>query len=805
MENFNNIPSTGTFGDVVNKINQNFLLAKEAIDKLAYLDFHALACVGLFASSSALESAVPSPQEGNWALVGTSTPYAVYVADDDGDWNDSGSTFSFNVDFSDYTPRALFDDLTGAVDGIETTLSTLVVNNLTSGGTTKALSAEMGKQLNTTVTAQGTEITSQGTRLTTTENSLKDEKLLTPDVVYQGFCLRNNEIYFQGIESSSQLGNFSLLCYAIGENGQISTGDVLKIYENANRGWNVLPAAWTNRELTSDNRLAQRQSISDFVSGNEFSNGVDFIQIGVAAGASEPEYWTYQGTHDNLVVPAGAKWLLVSKYTTATINIHKHTFGLWFANEKIDALSAKLNQVNQLALNADTPTITNYTFINANLHSESGNINCFWMTRSIGDAVYSATINQSSSEFRCLEPIPVRAGDRIQVNILGGNNGRAWALTDTTRHILSLSDGGADGRTTPLTATATQDGYLLVSMAYGLYAPESGDVVATVRHGVFALMDDTYTKVEVDALVANSSQIAPIPSVTTDVKILVIGNSFSVDALTYLPQLLAVHHPEIALTLCIMVQAGCTISEHYGRLVGDSTLYPSNNKYTTLIYTNNSWGSITSKTINTMLSESWDYILLHQASQYSDNYASRYFTDRDSTVGETDYLQGLIDGVKSHTSQMGWLMTPAYPSGKTSSLGKKQDAMMDGITDFAKNVMDNYSEIKLLLPCGMAVHNARKSTEFTGITNEFFYSDNLHLRNGIACYIETYAAMVALFGDGIKNGYTFNAGELVYYPNTSPYDYRHGTENGITAGNQFAARKCALQAMESPFKKFTTT
>lgn len=96
MENFNNVPSYGTFGSVVSVVNQNFALAKEAIDKLA---FSKSACMGFYETSSELNDAHPTPIDGDWALVGNSSPFNVYVAND-GSWVDSGVDYNVSIDNS---------------------------------------------------------------------------------------------------------------------------------------------------------------------------------------------------------------------------------------------------------------------------------------------------------------------------------------------------------------------------------------------------------------------------------------------------------------------------------------------------------------------------------------------------------------------------------------------------------------------------------------------------------------------------------------------------------------------------------
>lgn len=101
MENFNVVPSVGTFGNSVATINANFTQAKVAIEKVQHLTQKGK---GLFATLTALQTAIPSPKVGDWAAVGTSFPAELYVCNTDGTWTDSQQTVSAgNVDLSDYT------------------------------------------------------------------------------------------------------------------------------------------------------------------------------------------------------------------------------------------------------------------------------------------------------------------------------------------------------------------------------------------------------------------------------------------------------------------------------------------------------------------------------------------------------------------------------------------------------------------------------------------------------------------------------------------------------------------------------
>lgn len=100
---FNNIPSQGTFGKAVSTANKNFELAWVAINGLEYATRKNK---GLFATLNDLKASVPSPKQGEWALVGSSFPCAVYRADNSGQWVYSGTYEGDNIALNDYVTMA---------------------------------------------------------------------------------------------------------------------------------------------------------------------------------------------------------------------------------------------------------------------------------------------------------------------------------------------------------------------------------------------------------------------------------------------------------------------------------------------------------------------------------------------------------------------------------------------------------------------------------------------------------------------------------------------------------------------------
>lgn len=115
MENFNNIPNSGTYGAAIALINANFQLTKQQLERLEY---SREGFCGMYDTQSALQSAYPSPTAGSFAYVGTSFPMAVYKSNG-GTWYDSGQTYDGgSIDLTQYAKDSDLQSLEGVVDSL---------------------------------------------------------------------------------------------------------------------------------------------------------------------------------------------------------------------------------------------------------------------------------------------------------------------------------------------------------------------------------------------------------------------------------------------------------------------------------------------------------------------------------------------------------------------------------------------------------------------------------------------------------------------------------------------------------------
>lgn len=104
MNDLNNVPSTGTFGNSINLVNQNFGLVKGAIENV---EGRTIRSKGLFPTQAALTAAYPSPKVGDYAYVGSGLPATVYDCLVAGTWHNTGQTGgSETIDLSSYSTTA---------------------------------------------------------------------------------------------------------------------------------------------------------------------------------------------------------------------------------------------------------------------------------------------------------------------------------------------------------------------------------------------------------------------------------------------------------------------------------------------------------------------------------------------------------------------------------------------------------------------------------------------------------------------------------------------------------------------------
>ena len=184
------------------------------------------------------------------------------------------------------------------------------------------------------------------------------------------------------------------------------------------------------------------------------------------------------------------------------------------------------------------------------------------------------------------------------------------------------------------------------------------------------------------------------------IKILAIGNSFSMDSMEYLHQMIKDFTDE-KVVLGNLYIAGCSLEKHWQNAESNSAGY-SYYKNTDGVWVQNPNVSI----LEAVLQEDWDIITLQQNSGKS-GVASEY----------EPFLSNLIDYVLQNATNPGvklaWHMTWAYQSDSTHHdfvrYNNDQMVMFHEIKDTLRSAVLRLNKFAFMIPAGVAIQNARKT------------------------------------------------------------------------------------------------
>lgn len=192
--------------------------------------------------------------------------------------------------------------------------------------------------------------------------------------------------------------------------------------------------------------------------------------------------------------------------------------------------------------------------------------------------------------------------------------------------------------------------------------------------------------------------------------ILAIGNSFSVDAMQYLYQILQeLGYRDIYLGNLYI--GGCTLQTHAGNVTNNSKAYA---------YYVNKTGSWTNTAnfapLNAMKEMDWDYVSMQQASGFS-GVADSY----------EPYLSTVVESVKANCpdARRMWHMTWAYQGNSTHSdfgkYGNDQMTMYNAIVNAVRTKVLSRGDFDFVIPNGTVVQNLRTSFIGDNITRDGYH------------------------------------------------------------------------------------
>lgn len=191
-----------------------------------------------------------------------------------------------------------------------------------------------------------------------------------------------------------------------------------------------------------------------------------------------------------------------------------------------------------------------------------------------------------------------------------------------------------------------------------------------------------------------------------NLKVLAIGNSFSVDAMEYLYKI-ADDYQIPNIILGIMYIPGASLEKHVDSI--------TNNLHDYVYYknSNNAWvyADSSASLLDGLLDEDWDIITIQQVSGYS-GIASTYNEDIDTII---EYVN---QNKTNELAEIAWHMTWAYQEGSTHPdfvrYSSDQLTMYQAIMTTVQNEILSRDDISYVIPSGTAIQNLR--TSFIGDT-----------------------------------------------------------------------------------------
>lgn len=240
----------------------------------------------------------------------------------------------------------------------------------------------------------------------------------------------------------------------------------------------------------------------------------------------------------------------------------------------------------------------------------------------------------------------------------------------------------------------------------------------------------------------------PSAAVPETLRILAIGNSFSVDAMEYLYQIAADAGVK-TIILGNLRYSGCTLTQHYNFATTDAP------EYTYFKNTTGSWVSMEGyKFSQGVTDEDWDYITLQQGSPSS------------GIPAEYEHLEELVAMVETMRTnpdaKLFWHMTWAYQQNtghkNFSNYNSDQMTMYRAIVDTTQSEVLPVESFVGVIPSGTIVQNAR--TSFMG--DNICRDDGYHMSQPYGRYLVGLTYFAAITGADIS--------EITYRPAASITD-----------------------------------
>ena len=265
-------------------------------------------------------------------------------------------------------------------------------------------------------------------------------------------------------------------------------------------------------------------------------------------------------------------------------------------------------------------------------------------------------------------------------------------------------------------------------------------------------------------------------------KICIIGNSYTADSWMYLPFILKNYG--------ITIEVGCYIRSSGTLQNAVSEWSTGSSSVSSAFYYINTKSQTSWQTISTAASPqmatrytNWDIMVLQQGSEASVDI---------STYSYARQLEGLILDNVGKPVKFGWNINH-----NRASSGSDYEAVGNTILSNISKTCEK-EPMSIIFPYGTAIFNARTNQTLAaiGAGGNLWYSDMVHLQEGLPCYIANLANVEAIFREFFPHLSVMGDITRPTAANISAWAVKstNGTSVGVTEANCRLAQICAVLA-----------
>lgn len=291
----------------------------------------------------------------------------------------------------------------------------------------------------------------------------------------------------------------------------------------------------------------------------------------------------------------------------------------------------------------------------------------------------------------------------------------------------------------------------------------------------------------------------------TKICLLSIGNSYSQDALAYVPFIIQNMGVNADIQIGILMQSSSSLAMHVDNFTKE---FPA---YTFYLYDGGScWRNLGKKTIQwTLENYQWDIVSLQQSSIG----AFKWSTYQPAC----NQMVNLISSYITKPVKFMWYQPQARPAQSNSGANWDDDTILDhymSTAEASRRIMEE-TDCEILVPVGTAIQNAR-SMESIKVLGDYANNshntsgkgyltckDGVHLQEGLPCQIAAYTFVQVLL-----DVYGFKEYSIIDETTRVTAEWArgksipgpHGSYIGSNDVNSLIAQKCVVAAVENPYE-----